>query len=511
MFKKLQITKTPFSSIVTINPYENSYSIVKNNSVDVIAKPSYSQNQFVSSFIVNKDLLISTISMSRRIPDEDMASAIEIKMQEELSISEEENEYLISYIESESATDERVFRVFATKSEENFTLFENHKKNLKYIDLVTPAPLLCKTLYKNNLLNTNEVHIFIYLMHKDAFIAIYKDGNFVYSKDLDYSIDKLHDKYCEILGNHIDKESFLKLLKKENLYGIDTNISQSLAKIFGNFFLLINDVIVYSKRALKIETIDDIFIGTDIGDIPLCHKYTLNYIGNDSKNWDFDLGFDKSKHNKATQLELMLAKTSIDYIDDTNSAVNLTQFQRPPAFTKRAGGKFLIAAGAATVIGLSLPIYYLVYSYINDLQSYTNIKRSEELAPEVAKYKSIISEKENELKILGIEEKTKKEAYDSKAQTLDSIYNKKVNYIMKSKIYYELSNDLKKFGVTIQKFQNNDNNFSIGLIGDNDKKITEFIKFISEKNENIKNINMRLLEKDQNSSFYEGVLRMELK
>jgi hypothetical protein len=260
-----------------VDPYEDKYSIVKNNSIESISRPSYAQNQFVSSFVANQDLLIASISMSRRIPDEDMASAIEIKMQEELGISEEENEYLISYIESESATDERVFHVFATKAEENYTLFEDHKKNLKYIDLVTPAPLLCKTLYKNNILNTNEVHVFIYLMHKDAFIAIYKDGSFVYSKDLDYSIDKLHDKYCEILGTHIDKESFLELLLKDNLYGIDANISQSLAKIFGNFFLSINDVIVYSKRALKIETIDEIFIGTDIGDIPLCHKYIKLY------------------------------------------------------------------------------------------------------------------------------------------------------------------------------------------------------------------------------------------
>jgi hypothetical protein len=108
-------------------------------------------------------------------------------------------------------------------------------------------------------------------------LSLYTKGSFVYSKDLDYSIDKLHDKYCEILGTHIDKESFLELLLKDNLYGIDANISQSLAKIFGNFFLSINDVIVYSKRALKIETIDEIFIGTDIGDIPLCHKYIKLY------------------------------------------------------------------------------------------------------------------------------------------------------------------------------------------------------------------------------------------
>jgi hypothetical protein len=166
----------------------------------------------------------------------------------------------------------------------------------------------------------------------------------------------------------------------------------------------------------------------------------------------------------------MLAKTSIDYIDDTSSAINLTQFQRPPSFSKRSGGKFLIAAGAATVIGLSLPLYYLAYSYINNIQSYTNSRTSEKLAPEVAQYKSIISGKENELKILNIEEKTKIEAYDSKAQTLNSIFDKKVNYTMKSKVFYELSNDLKKFDVTIQRFQNKDNNFSIGIVGDNDKK-----------------------------------------
>jgi hypothetical protein len=207
----------------------------------------------------------------------------------------------------------------------------------------------------------------------------------------------------------------------------------------------------------------------------------------------------------------MLAKTSIDYIGDTSSIVNLTQFQRPPSFSQRAGGKFLIAAGVAAIIGLSMPLYYFISSYINDIQSYSNISTSEELAPQVEKYKSIISTKENELKMLGAEEKAKREAYNSKAQTLDSIFNKKVNYTMKSKIFYDLSNDLKKFGVTIEKFQNKDNNFSIALVGDNDKKITEFIKYISEKNTNIQNINMKLLEKDQNSSFYQSVLTMELK
>ncbi|MDD5359628.1 MAG: hypothetical protein PHI79_01510 [Sulfurovaceae bacterium] len=511
MFKKIQSSKSPFSSILMIDPYENRYSIVKNNSIELIPKPSYSDNQFVSSFISNKDLLIASINMSRRIPDEDMASAIEIKIQEELGISEEESENLIGYIESESATDERLFHVFTTKSEENYTLFENHKKNIKYIDLIAPAPLLCKTLYTNNALSSNEVHIFIYLMHKDAFIAIYKDGNFMYSKNLDYSIDKLHDKYCEAIGNHIERGSFLELLLKDNLYGIDTNVSQSLAKIFGSFFLSVNDVIVYSKRALKIEVIDKIFIGSDIGDIPLCHKYILNYIGTNSEIWDFGLGFTYNNNTKSTPLELMLAKTSIDYVDDKNSMVNLTQFQRPPSFAQRTGGKFLIAAGVASVIGLSMPLYYLLYSYINDIQSYSNTRTSEELAPQVENYKKAISEKENELKILGVEENAKREAYNSKAQTLDSIFNKKVNYTMKSKIFYDLSNDLKKFGVTIEKFQNKDNNFSIGLVGDNDKKITEFIKFISEKNINIQNINMKLLEKDQNGSFYQGVLTMELK
>lgn len=511
MFNKIQSSKTQFSSILIIDPYENRYSTVKNNSIELIPKPSYSEHQFVSSFISNKDLLIASINMSRRIPDEDMASAIEIKIQEELGISEEESENLVGYVESESATDERLFHVFTTKSEENYTLFENHKKNTKYIDLIAPAPLLCKTLYKNNALSSNEVHIFIYMMHKDAFISIYKDGNFMYSKNLDYSIDKLHDKYCEAMGNHIDRDSFLELLLKDNLYGIDTNVSQSLAKIFGNFFLSINDVIVYSKRALKIDVIDKIFIGSDIGDIPLCHKYILNYIGSTSERWDFGLGFTYNNHTKSTPLELMLAKTSIDYINDTSSIVNLTQFQRPPSFSQRAGGKFLIAAGVAAVIGLSMPLYYFIASYINDIQSYSNTSKSEELAPQVEKYKSIISTKENELKMLGAEEKAKREAYNSKAQTLDSIFNKKVNYTMKSKIFYDLSNDLKKFGVTIEKFQNKDNNFSIALIGDNDKKITEFIKYISEKNTNIQNIDMKLLEKDQNSSFYQGVLTMELK
>ena len=83
---------------------------------------------------------------------------------------------------------------------------------------------------------------------------------------------------------------------------------------------------------------------------------------------------------------------------------------------------------------------------------------------------------------------------------------------MKSQTFYNLTNDLKKYGVSVDKMQNHDNNFSLSLVSEGDRKVTELIRYISDKNYNdIKKIDIELIEKDQNGTYYKGILRMELK
>jgi len=510
MVIKKDSAQSSFDSIVIANPYTGLYSIVKNNTIDPIAKPSFIATRFTSSYLSNKEMIVSSLYISRRVPDEDLHSAIEIKAEEELGINEEE--YIIDFFEVESNTEDRLFHVFIVKADELYKLFDAVKNDIKYIDLILPAPLLYNVLYKQNILPTNEVHIFIYFMHHDAFITIYKNGNFAYSKALDHSLEKMYDRYCEITGQHTEKDTFLNLLK-HSAYEISNTASQeALMKIFRELFLAINDVIIYVKRSLKLESIDEIYICSDIGEISDINEHSLSYLGKQSKDFNFNYNIGTNTQYIANKLELLLAKTSIDYIENHTPLPNLTQFHRPPSFAKRPGGKFLISIAIATILGLTYPLFFITSSFINNIQIIRYTYLSDKLSSEVESYKKTLAAKNDELKLLNIEEKREAAIYNAKEITLNTIYDKKVNYRMKSQTFYNLANDIKVHGVSVDKLQNNDNNFSLSLVSNGDRKVTELIKYISNKyyNEIIK-IDIKLIEKDQNGTYYKGVLTMELK
>ncbi|MDD5406212.1 MAG: hypothetical protein PHE73_04620 [Sulfurovaceae bacterium] len=512
MLIKKDSTKSPFNNIVIVDPYSGRFSIIQNGMIDPVAKPTFLATQFASSYLSNKDMIVSQLYISRRVPDEDLRGAIEIKAQEELGVSENDEEYIVDFLEAESNSEERLFHVFVVKANQLFTLFNTVKNGLKYIDLILPAPLLYNVLYTQKILQPNGVHIFIYFMDNDAFIAIYKNGSFAYSKALDYSLERMLERYSEITSQHIDKHTFLNILKNSATKTSDISSKEVLTKIFEELFIIINDVIIYVKRALKVESIDEIYIGSDIGEIYNINEYSLTYLGQKSLDFNFKYGIGTNTKYNATGLELLLAKTSIDYIENNTSMPNLTQFQRPPSFKKRPGGRFIISIAVATVLGLIYPLFYLLSSYINNIQTYRYISQSEDLSTQVAHYKQVIAEKKLEISSLGTEEKKEAALYSAKESTLKTIYDKKVNYRMKSQTFYNLTNDLKKYGVYVDELQNQDNNFSLSLVNKEDRKITELIKYLSEKYYNdIVKINIELIEKDQNSAYYKGVLRMELK
>ncbi len=510
MVIKKDSAKSSFDSIIIANPYTGLYSIVKNNTIDPIAKPSFIATRFTSSYLSNKEMIVSSLYISRRVPDEDLRSAIEIKAEEDLGINGEE--YIIDFFEVESNTEDRLFHIFVVKADELYKLFNAVKNDVKYIDLIVPAPLLYNVLYKQNILLTNEVHIFIYFMHHDAFITIYKNGNFAYSKALDQSLDKMYDRYCELTGQHSEKDTFLNLLKHDASQISNTASQEALMKIFRELFLSINDVIIYVKRSLKLESIDEIYICSDIGEISDINEHSLSYLGKQSKDFNFNYNIGTNTQYVANKLELLLAKTSIDYIENDTPLPNMTQFHRPPSFEKRPGGKFLISIGIAAILGLTYPLFYLLSSFINNIQIIRYTYQSNELSSEVEHYKKTIEAKKNEIKLLSLEEKREAEAYHAKEVTLNTIYDKKVNYRMKSQTFYDLANDLQQYGVSVDKLQNNDNNFSLSLISDGDRKVTELIKYISNKYYNvIKKIDIKLIEKDQNGTYYKGILTMEFK
>jgi len=101
--------------------------------------------------------------------------------------------------------------------------------------------------------------------------------------------------------------------------------------------------------------------------------------------------------------------------------------------------------------------------------------------------------------------------YNKKMNILQNIYDKKVNYPMKGKIIAELSQDLLNFGIKVKSIDSKENNMTIDVISNSDKKITNFIKFISHKKSNKYHIKTDRIEKENNTSRYISSLKVVIK
>jgi len=505
-----QESQSAIKNIVTLNAYTDKYYIFKGDKFQPLKKLTYNKANFITSYLSNKDFITTTTQVSRSIPQEDIADILEIKAYEELGL-DQASDYVISSYEVETTGEEREFHLFVVETELLNNLYLPIKKETKYIDLIAPAPLLYKALYKREILSDAGTHCFVYFTRFDAFVTFYKDGEYLYSKSIEFSLEQIYEKYCEMEGEQIDKNEFFSVLETEGLKATDSKFQQNFMKIFGEVFITINDIIIYTKRAFQLDTIDHMYIGSVQGPIVGLDEYSHNYLGLPSADFNFDYNVNNDEWY-TDQLQYLMLLTSMEYMEDESAVLNLTMFPRPPTFVNRASGQFIIATFAAISIGLAWPLYHLVSSYANDAKTFALSKQDQELKAEATKYKKILGAKKAELKRLGDELNRLAKLYGGKTKTLKSIYKEKVDYRLKSELFYTLAEELNKFGLHVENIYTKEDTVWLSLVSSDDRKLTELIKYISNTHFNdIKEIDIKLIEKDPDSDLYRGVLKVEFR
>jgi hypothetical protein len=153
-----------------------------------------------------------------------------------------------------------------------------------------------------------------------------------------------------------------------------------------------------------------------------------------------------------------------------------------------------------------------VGSYANEAKIFALKKQDESLKTEANKYKQILSTKKKEISALDKEIARLAKLYGGKTKTLSSIYREKVNYRLKSEVFYTVANELNKFDVYIDNIVTRENTILLSLVSSDDRKLTELIKYISNTHfDEIKEIDIELIEKDPGSKHYRGLLKVELR
>ncbi len=508
--------KQAFSSTISANPYNNTYYTGTTTQIKVAEKPQYLKDQYAISYLKTQDFITTQIAVSQNIPEDDIADAIESQIYEELGL-DMAIEYQINFVESADEIKEgnknyHVFVVDPLSIEEAFT---GVTEQIKYIDQIIPAPLLLRSLYKKEIIEDSGTHCFIYFQSDDAFLTLYDDREFLYTKSLKYSFTQMHERYCELLGEQIELSEFIKLLSEEGLRGSESENQQFLIKLFGEVFLHINDVMTYSKRAFELERINKVYIGSEVGAIVGMDEYSQTYLGLDSSDFDFNYGFETEEWY-IDQLHLLMHLTAQLEAEDRYDC-NFTRFPRPPAFAKRPSGQLILTAAAAAVVALIYPGVYWTLDGIESVKKAAltselnelSIKRKDRESKinhhtaEVNKVKKLV---DNEIKAL-----------EEKKNVLTQIHDVKVNYPMKAKRISDLTKDLNKYSVKLKDLhysedtKTKEKKFELHLLSSKDKRITDLIEWYTKTQAEKYRFTIEKIEFDKEKKIYSSVLKVVLK
>ena len=476
--------RTSFSKILSIDPYSNDYISEVSSFLSKSDSPEYLKEQFVCSYLNTQSYINNQIKVSKNIPDVDISDAINIKMYDEFGL-DQAIEYQVCYIEifNNLDGDNRHFQVFIVDPADMNQIYQKAVDTIKYIDVITPTPLLIKSLYAKEIITDNGIHCFIYFEENNAFIAIYNEKEFVYTKSLKYSLPEMHERFCELYGERIEYTDFIQFLSMENLKYTQSELKEFILKLYKEIFSNINDVLTYAKKAFEIEKVEHIYIGTQIEMASKLYEIAEVELSIATSDFNFDYGFE-STHTYINQIHALMHITAT-LSDEEKYVCNFSKFHRPPKFVERESGKLLILVAISFLIAFAYPISYWVASYMQDVQynilqaNYTDIH-----AEKMTRQASILSKKADKSKALTVL-KIEKDAYTSKKNTLIKIHDVKVNYPMKAKLITNLTSDLNKYAVKLEKMnytqEEKEKIFTLNLVSNKDKKITQLLEYLTKK------------------------------
>ncbi len=491
--------KQSFSEIISIDPVSlQSYKYAKNE-IQPLKLEKSNKNSFFISYIQSKDVISATIDISRNIPDSDLKNAIEIKVYDELGL-DSAVEYTITYLETETNdTKNRVFNVFVIDASLVSSQLSEIRKKTSYIDYVTTAPFLISSLYQKALLESEGTDCFVYFQKNDAFLAIYKGGEYLYSKSLHYSLTELTEKFCELIGERIDEEDFYKLLTTEGLKSSNISYQSFLMQLFGELFLYINDVIVFAKRSYSVDDIDKIYIGSEVGMFVGVDEYAKSYLGLESYEFNFSIAIN-SKEWYVDQLHILMTLTSQVYLENADDKLNFSIFRRPPPFSKRPVGKLVGVLIASILLTVAYPAYQYGYSQFLQLQVAQANKEYKKANKEANIIRAKIAKlKKDRAKIVALVKKESKKL-EFRKKLLSEIHKKKTAYSMKALILVELINISNKYKSKISNISYDENSIKLSIQNRSEKKITEFIQELT----NLKKykITTDKIEKNEKDNLY---------
>ena len=272
-------------------------------------------------------------------------------------------------------------------------------------------------------------------------------------------------------------------------------------------------MLTYAKRAFELDTIDQIYIGSQIGSIAGLDEYSQTYLGLISKSFDFDYGFETNGEYVDQIHQMMHLYTMTD--SEERYECNFSLYPRPPKFMQRASGKLIAISGIALVVAFSYPVMFWSLTFAEELNKSL-------LETEYNEIHSVKTTREATINLKTVEKtavsklvEAQQSELDRQMNTLTKIHAVKVNYPMKAKLTTEFSGYMNKFKVRLQSLayheSKNFKGFTFSMISRSDKDITRLLEYLTSQKTTRFNFILEEIAYDEDKKYYISEMKAVLK
>jgi len=490
-------------SIVYIN--NNRFLIKDGDKIELKEKFEFQKNDIITSSIDIKDIITYTFKLPKSTPEEQLNTEAEIYFYENAGI--DLNKKFISFYMFRTLEEEDSYLVEAIAIDEDnlHKKFNSLLTRSNWIDFISLSTLTFSEFYPTYKKEPKK-DAFVYLDNEQSFIAVYENGEYLYSKTLNplapllKILDMDYNKFIETIST--------KGVSKDN-YDVDEFlVAGEIERFFSDYFMAINNRLSYGKTIFYLDHIDNIYFYT---------PFHIEGMDNLKSFWDLsEINFETIKVEDINFLDKLTLLYNEKHYEDK---INFSIFPQPPQFYKTKSFQLF------AIIFLTFAIFGGDFAnrYYNNLQHQKNI----------IKIKKDIRIKSSKLRRLTIINKAILEQYNRYLKEIENTQKKIVaikNILEQALIISEFpktnrdfitfsnllqKNNLKAF--IIAKDENNrfftgvytefKNRKFIGIFMDN--LLQKNYKNITTKEIGILNNNPYLIKSKDNTHYYFSVIRFE--
>lgn len=417
------------------------------------------------------DCLIDTIEVPLNVDSSDLSSIIELKTYEELALDPTQD-YVIKFLPQKSSQSENGFRYFVFVAKEQDIA---KKFTQRPIDFIGYAPLIIQALFTKNYLPDINDFAFAYLDDSDAFIAVYSSGSFVYCKGSQkLSLLNMYNKFCEIAGERIQNDEFIKFFLEGFLNLLRSDIEDTLSKFWTQFFTTISEILLHAKRTFKINEYAAVYIGTVYGAPMQIGEIANKYFSTKVMPFEFNLG-----QNSAEKVDIITRLAPIYH--ECENSIDFSIFHRPPPFLKRDGGKALTIIAVSGALAILYPLVmfgpydaYLAYkiSSVNSISQQNSVQKLQ-YTTQIAAIEHSLKQNEDTLKAL-------KNEYDYSITALKDLVAIKTNYTPRAVTIVDLAKAINDSKVRLERLDINETNATLICITASPSNLSTLIKRLSK-------------------------------